>query len=411
MSQGPNYSSVFAGNISIADGPSLDAFSRLRVSEPNTLFDSKQLYDANPLFWDDQQTSGSGTTTAHSVNLAASTMSVGATTAGTRVRQTFRRFNYQPGKSQLIFMTGVVGTAVSGITRRIGLFDESNGLFFEQTGSAFSVVRRTKATGSIVDWPTASTAWNLDKLDGSGPSGKILLLDKTQIFVMDFEWLGVGRVRFGVVIDGLVIYVHQMVHSNIISVVYMSTPNLPLRYEISNNGTAAASSLIHICTTIISEGGQENTGLVLSAANGNTSITAATAGVIYPLIGLRLKTTYFGATVKTENMSIMGTSTNDPIQWMLLLNPTVSGTFVYGDIANSACQVAYGAAATTATGGTLLNAGVLFSQTSQFNDLHNALVLGSTIAGVADTLVLCVMPVASAANAVINAAITWRELQ
>ena len=411
MSQGPNYSSIFAGNVQISDGPSLDAFSRLRVSNSYTLFDSKQIYDANPLFWDDQQTSGSGTTSAHSVNTASSTLSVGATTAGTRVRQTFRRFNYQPGKSQLIFMTGTIGTAVSGITRRVGLFDENNGLFFEQTGSAFNVVRRTKASGSVVDVPVAQTAWNLDKMDGSGPSGIILLLDRTQIFIIDYEWLGVGRVRYGVVIAGLIIYVHQRLNANILDVPYMSTPNLPLRYEISNDGTAAASSLVHICTTVISEGGQENTGLVLSAATGNTSITAASAGTLYPIIGMRLKTTHFGATIKTESMSIMGSSTNDPIQWVLLLNPTVTGTFTYADLTNSACQLAYGAAATTATGGTMLNAGVLYSQSSQYNDLKNALALGSTIAGVADTIVLCVMPIAAAANAVVNATITWRELQ
>lgn len=410
MSQGPNYSSVFSGSISVSDGPSLDAFSRLRVSNPVTIFDSKQLFDAAPLFWDDQQTSGAGTTTAHSVNLAASTMSVGATTAGTRVRQTFRRFNYQPGKSQLIFMTTVVGTAASGITRRIGLYDDNNGLFFEQTSTAFSVVRRTKATGSVVDWGVASTSWNLDKMDGSGPSGKILQLDKSQIFIIDFEWLGVGRVRFGVVIDGVVIYVHQMVHANITSVVYMSSPNLPLRYEISNNGTGAASSLVHICSTVISEGGQELSGLVLSATSGNTALTATTAGVVYGAIGIRLKTTHVGATVKTESMSIMGTSANDPVQWMLILNPTVAGAFTYNDLTNSACQVAYGASANTITGGTILNAGMLFTQTSQYNDLRNALTLGSTIAGVSDKLVLCVMPVAGATSVAVYSSLTWREL-
>lgn len=410
MTQGANYTSVFAGQITVADGPSLDAFSRLRVSNPSTIFDSKQIFDNAPLFWDDQQTAGGSTTSSHSVNLAATTMGVGLNTVGTRVRQTFRRFNYQPGKSQLIFLTGVLGTGASGITRRVGMFDESNGLFFELAGTTLSVVRRTKATGSIVDHPVASTAWNIDKLDGTGPSGATIQLDKTQIFVIDFEWLGVGRVRFGVVINGVVYYVHQMVHANILTTVYMSTPNLPLRYEISNDGSGAASSLIHICSTVITEGGSEEHGAVLTASTNNSTITLTSAGTLYGIIGLRLKTTHLGATVKTMMASFMGTSGADPWQWQLLLNPTVTGTFTYADVTNSACQVAIGTSFPTVTNGTLLNAGHLYQQSSQLADLTNAITLGSTIAGVSDTLVLCGMPVAGGSNVAAYASLTWREL-
>lgn len=96
-----------------------DAFDRLRTAHPKTLFDSKQLADALPLQWDDQGVSGSGTGSSHSVNQAASTLSVSNLTAGRRVRQTKRWFNYQPGKSQLILMTGVLGAGASGITRRV----------------------------------------------------------------------------------------------------------------------------------------------------------------------------------------------------------------------------------------------------------------------------------------------------
>jgi hypothetical protein len=101
----------------------MDAFYRMRVSNPQTIFDSKQLSDNQPLFWDDAQTSGSGTGSSFNANQASTTISVGNATAGTRVRQTFRHFNYQPGKSQLIIMTGIVGAAATGITKRLGLFN------------------------------------------------------------------------------------------------------------------------------------------------------------------------------------------------------------------------------------------------------------------------------------------------
>src|SRR3990167_311155 len=92
-----------------------DAFSRLRTSHPLSVFDSKQVFDNLPLIWDDQETSGSGTSSAHSANTASSPLSVSASTAGTRVRQTFRRFNYQPGKAQLVLMTGTLGADAAGI--------------------------------------------------------------------------------------------------------------------------------------------------------------------------------------------------------------------------------------------------------------------------------------------------------
>ena len=75
----------------------LDAFGRSRVSEPYTVFDSKQLGSNQSLFWDDQETSGSGTSSDYSEDTSSTTLTVSATTAGTRVRQTFQRFNYQPG--------------------------------------------------------------------------------------------------------------------------------------------------------------------------------------------------------------------------------------------------------------------------------------------------------------------------
>ena len=92
-----------SSKVSFASGATTDAFGRLRISEPFTIFDSKQLHNNQPLFWDDAETSGTGTSSAHSSARASTTISVSATTAGKRVRQSLQRFNYQPGKSQLVF--------------------------------------------------------------------------------------------------------------------------------------------------------------------------------------------------------------------------------------------------------------------------------------------------------------------
>ena len=396
-----------------ADGGLADAFGRGRVSEPLTLFDSKQLHDAQPLFWDDQEVSGSGTGSSHDPDTAMTTISVSATTAGKRVRQTFMRFNYQPGKSQLIFMTGVVSTSGggTGITRAMGVFDDNDGIFFRDNEGTVEACIRTSTSGSAVDNCVSQASWNLDKLDGSGLSGKTLDATKSQISVTDFEWLGVGRVRVGFVIDGEVIYVHEFNHANIDPLVYMSTPNLPLRYMIENDGTGAASSLGHICSTVISEGGQQNTGTLRYASTSGTHVDANAADTLYALIGMRLKTTHLDAVVDLVSASVVNEQSQD-FEWVICWNPTVAGTFTYSDATNSAVQVATGATANTVTNCTGIDGGFVKSGNNAGDvlaGLQNAKRLGAAIDGTRDTIVLAGRPLGS--NADLQASMTRRELQ
>ena len=389
------------------DSPSIDAFARLRVSNPETIFDSKQIFDNQPLFWDDAETSGSGTSSTHSVDEASTTIAVSASTAGTRVRQTFQRFNYQPGKSQLILLTGVLGTAESGITQRMGYYDDDNGLIFDCIDGVMYVTRRTNVTGSVVDNSVAQSSWNLDTMDGNGPSGITLDFAKTNIFLIDFEWLGVGRVRMGFVVDGIPVYCHEFLNANNLTEVYMSTPNLPLRYEISNDGTGGASDVVHICTSVISEGGREQNGILRYTSSAGTALTTGVSGSVWAAIGIRLKTTALAATILIENVSILAT-TSDNFEWQLLLNPTVAGTFTYVDQTNSSVQTVLGVTANTITGGTPI-AGGWAAAASPINDkILNARTLGAAIDGTRDEIVLGVRPLTN--NAAIQSSMTWREL-
>lgn len=385
-----------------------DAFVRQRVSQPETLFDSKQIFDNQPLFWDDQEVSGTGTSSVHSVDKASSVLHVAGTTAGNRVRQTFRRFNYQPGKSQLIFMTGTLGMSGggAGITRSAGLYDDNNGVFMQDDEGTLKAVIRTKTSGSVVDNKVAQADWNVDKLDGTGDSKITLNTTKSQIIIIDFEWLGVGRVRIGFVIDGLIYYVHEFLNSNNLSGVYMSTPNLPLRYEIDNDGTGAASQLETICSTVISEGGVDNSGVLRHEDSG--SLTSLSAGTAYAVVGIKLKSTHLGATINLENISCIATSQNDQAHWELVFNPTVGGTFTYADQTNSAVQVATGASTNTVTGGTHIDGGYFSTAVPTVITVPNALRLGSKIDGTADEIVLVVKPITN--NIGVQGSITWREL-
>ncbi len=402
----------------------LDAYARLRISNPFTVFDSKQIANDGdiadsaenaPLFWDNQETSGSGTATLFDADRASTALSVSNTTAGTRVRQTRQSFNYQPGKSQLIYFTGILGAGSSGITARYGSFNANNGLFFQTVDGTASVVRRSHVTGSPVNEVVAQADWNIDTMDGSGnaggnPSRLTLDLDKTQIFMIDYEWLGVGRARFGVVIDGIPFYVHEFKHANDLTAVYMSTPNLPIRGEITNDGTGAAATLELNCVTIVSEGGVDENGITHSHNNEATKIAMASAANRYALLGIRLRSSHIGITTILEKLSVVSTSANDSMLWSLHFNPTVADTFNFSNLGNSALQVATGVAANTLSAdGTILDSGYVATSAPLVSGLlHSSVELGALIDGTVDEIVLAARPLVN--NVDVFASLSWREL-
>lgn len=399
----------------------LDAFGRQRVSESRTIFDSHQIFDDGdlaasvenfPQFWDNQETSGSGTSTAFDIDRASTTLSVGATTAGTRVRQSKRRMNYQPGKSQRILLTSLFGAAASGITRRYGLFDENNGLYLQQTNSGVSVVVRSYVSGAAVDTAVAQASWNIDPLDGSGDSGITLDLSKVQILFIDFEWLGVGSIRFGFVIDGVIYYAHQVNNANAITSVYMSTPNLPVRAEIINDGTGAASDFEVICAEVNSEGGADRTGVTRTHNTGITAITVASTATTYPILGVRLRSSHLGMQIDMQTVGFILTTSPDTILWSLQINPTLSGAASWSNLSLSGTQVATGnGTLTITTPGEIVASGYQTAAATS-RGFQNTLAdvnqkLGSLIDGTADTLWLCARPVDSTTD--LLASMSWNE--
>lgn len=393
------------------DTPSIDAFDRLRISQPFTIFDSKQLYNKQPLFW--SENIGGSATSTHSTADARTRMAVTATAGDFVLRQTKQRFNYQPGKSQLILLT-FYSPAEEGAIVRLGCFDgtgtdymdPNNGVFFEVNDG---VLNWCIAKNGTVEQRIAQANWNYDSLDGYGPSAEVLDIEATQIAIIDFEWLGVGRVRVGFVIDGLIRYCHYFNHANdsTFTSIYMSTPNLPIRYDIQTDGTAVAF-LDHICATVMSEGGVEETGISRSIDTENIHIDANSADTPYVVLALRLKSTHLDLTVIPKYISMIS-ETNDDFRWSLLFNPTYNGTLTWTDIDDSGCQWAAGATANDITDqGTKKDSGYSKSASSIDRQIITALRLGSSYDGTRDELVLAATPLAS--NADIQASLTFREL-
>ncbi|MBT8342937.1 MAG: hypothetical protein KJP07_23255 [Desulfatitalea sp.] len=404
------------GNLRISlqeygDTPAIDAFDRLRISSPFTIFDSKPIYDKQSLFF--SESLGGSATSVHSTIHCRVRMTVTASASDYAIRQTKQRFNYQPGKSTLILFT-FFATQQTGVTKRMGYFDgtgatfmtPNNGIFFSVSGSTLSwnIAKNGTTTQTVTQ-----ANWNFDPLDGTGPSRVTLDTDAVLIGLADIEYLGVGRVRVGFVVDGLIRYCHYFNHANYptYTSVYMSTPNLPIRYDIQSDGTGGGSS-DQICTTVISEGGVELTGVSRSIDTQNVHLNANAADQAYVLLALRLKTTHLDLTVLPQSMSMIS-ETNDDFKWALLLNPTYAGALTYADITNSGCQRAAGATANTISAeGTKIASGYAKTTGSIEAEIVSNLRIGSTIAGVRDELVLSVTPLAS--NADIQGALLFREL-
>lgn len=337
---------------------SYDSFGRMRVSNPMTLFDSSHRYDDNALW---ATASATGGTAVYNANQGLIDLNVTAASGSSIKRETIKVFSYQPGKSLLVMNTFVMSPAKTGLRQRVGYYGNDNGFYLEQNNSDVAFVERSIVTGSLVNTPVLQAAWNGDKLDGSGPSGITLDLTKAQILWMDFEWLGVGSVRMGFVINGQFITCHTFNHANIIASTYITTASLPLSYEIENTAeTSGSSTLKQICSTVISEGGYELKGIQQAIATPiTTPRTFAVAGTYYPIVGIRLKATRLDAIVIATAVSLLGTGNGKNYQWRVTNGSTITGGLWVDASADSSVQ--YNLTGTSASGGRILASGFVNS--------------------------------------------------
>ena len=380
-------------------GTNTDAFGRLRVSQPYTLFDSQQRYAPDNQF---DTSTVNGASTTFLTNESSVQMSVAATTNSQAVRQTFRSMSYQPGKGLLVLATFAMNTPTANIRQRVGYFNTQNGVFFQANGTTLSMVMRSDSLptpGTPSDVRTVNQAnWNGDKLDGTGASGLTLDPSKTQIFWCDFEWLGVGSVRTGFVINGQYIVCHTFNNANDIGSVYMTTAILPVRYEITNLSNATTASMKQICSTVISEGGYEQ--YSPSHLARRTTKLSNIQLTFKPVVSIRLASTALGAVVLPGRMQLIPiTSQNYEIG--LFFNSTLTGAS-WSAVASDA-NVEMDTSATAMTGGTLVQTDYVSSSGSGGTQplvdpagYNWALQLGVSLANASDVLTLAIRTVDSA---------------
>lgn len=383
-------------------------FGRTKVSEPFTIFDSAHRYQDNGDYSD---THTSGGTTTYDINQSTVLLNVSTASGSETTRESKRVFPYQPGKSLQTMHTFVFAPAKTNLRQRAGYFGRQNGFYLEQDGFNVYLVKRTSISGSVVEERVPQSQWNMDKLDGSGPSDVVLDLSKAQILFTEIEWLGVGSARIGFAIDGYFIIAHQFNHANRIDSVYMTTASLPIRYEITNTGpTSSPSSMKQVCATIISNGGYFKpvelwTTIRQSASFNNT---------YYPLIALRLASGRTDAVVIPDAIDIAPSTTGD-FEYALIKNPDTltGGTWVAKEPKYNA---EYNISATAMSGGTIISQGFFSttnqsSQSASITDSKNfAYQLGRTNSAtpVSDVIVLAVRT--TAGNGSCKSSMAWYDL-
>ena len=390
-----------------------DAFGRLRVSNPLTLFDSSHRYKDNGL-WNTSTTSGGAA--VFSPNEGLVNLNVTGTAGSEVLRETAKVFSYQPGKSLLVFNTFVMAPAQTDLRQRVGYFGTDNGIYIQLRGNTLSFVERSIVTGIVTESIVNQTAWNADTMNGNGPSGVILDITKAQILFMDIEWLGEGTVRLGFVIDGVFIVCHRFNHANLITSTYITTASLPLRYEITNEGTATAATLKQVCSTVISEGGYELRGA--QQAIGTPILTPATfpaAGTFYPIAGIRLVPTKLDAIVILTATSILGLGNGKNYAWRVLNGTTITGGAWIPVGVDSAVE--YNLTGTSTTGGRVLAQGYVNSSNQgspSINLLKEALFATqlerNTFTGIAYEIVIEIAIDAIGGTLGAYASVDWEEI-
>lgn len=377
------------------DSGGVDAFGRARMSEPFTLFDSTLRYTKRTDQWY-ESTVGGG-----SINYLAneSTASLTTTTASgdTALRRTKRNMPYQPGKSLQIMQSFCGASPVIGLVQEVGYFDDENGIILRASGTTLQFAIRSKSSGGVAEETVNQTNWNIDTFS-------TLSFNKANIFITDLEWLGVGRVRCGFVVDGEIRWCHEFNHANDKAAAYMTTATLPLSYRITNEAAlASGAALKQICCTVISEGGYEPSGPVYVGGRGIGDVQSITTETMVAAIRM--------ASGRTDNVILpaqvdAAADGNAIAQWRLYLNPTISGTWTAAANGRGNVQTM---STGTISGGTVIETGLLSGKSNSVFSPESALALslGKDNSGNSDVLALTIQCDTSMKA---TGQLGWREL-
>ncbi len=329
--------------------------NRVKVSQQEIVLFSNALYSTDTEIWD-RVVYNNATVTYDSIQ-GGTVLTVTSTINSEAIVQSTRVMPYVPGRGVEVAMAVQYNDARTGVRRRAGVFDENNGMYFEQdeTGEYYVVIR-SNTSGVVVNNRVARANWNGVKFDGTEPNGITASPDAIQLFLIEYDWYGSGQVQFSYVINGYKYIVHTFNHANILTTTYMRTPNLPVRFEIKNITGATGPFEMHKWGVSVIQEGAVGANLgwpgdITTAVGGKT---LGLTGVFGPLVAIRLKSDRLAGVVLPNAYQAVSTS-NALMYHRLTSNATITGgTWIsFSDES----FVEYNITATACSGGTVLTAG------------------------------------------------------
>jgi hypothetical protein len=385
---------IYNNEVKYSDSSNLDAFGRLRTSNVTSLLEYKHVYDKLPIVIN-EVTAGTATSIFDKPNSQV-VMSV-STTNDYVIRQGVARGIYQPGKGQIFEASFSSFQLQTNVIKRVGYFTTSStapynsvidGFLLESNGQTNIISFQIWQSGTTT-FSAATSSWSTTDYDVTN-----INWSKTQLMFVDFQWLGVGRVRFGLVIDGQFKLFTAATGTNNLNNVYMKSPNQPIRYEIRSVSGGAAGTFNMICSQISLEG-SINSLQKSSSVTAFTAQTKSTAYVTYPILGYRLNSNYEGANITLSDIQSLNITNPSKADYLITVqyNPTLSSSSSWTDISNTPIQYALSTGQTITTEGHIITSFLgsgSGTQVDNFEFKDNMIKPGIKVNGTADEIWICV---------------------
>lgn len=413
-----------SGDSSTGTGPT-DTLSRLRTSNPYSLFDAKFRYDIKPDLFLVKKGLGTETAVFQSMDCCVD-LTVPITDEAKVVYQTKRYITYETGKSLVALISAQFRTTavVAGNVCKIGYFDDSadksdsagtcgSGVFvmLDATGVVSVVKRTADESGVQTDSAVAQTNWNMDVMNGTGISGLTLTKTGVNIWVFDMENNNGGRIRIGVVVGGSVHYVHQFEGAGSSSHPNLFSPSLPIRLEMENTAEIAATQKMKLFSCCVSsEGGYEPTVATFSAGTGPDVIKYLTShSDCVPLMSMKIDTAKIRSSIMPKKVTIVNTNTGVAF-FKIAMNGTTNDATYTAVNANSVAKVATDGTAYTDDSGSTIVSGYVGPNQIITLDVPKEMFLSSNLAGTAsDILTVYARHVKGSSD--LSASLEWEEYE
>lgn len=355
-------------------------------------------YSKNPTTWVESTASGGSVT--HDTNLSAVTLACTTTTNSEAVFQSRRATPMVSGITAEIFICCNLLATATSVKKRVGIFDTNNGAFFELDGSTLKIVTRSKTSGSVVDTAVSQTSWNIDRLDGTGEMLQTIDITKQQTFIISLQ--PSGATRFGFLLDGRKTFCHEVYSQNSLVNPWCQNLSLPLRLEIKNSASTAASLRVNQ-VAVFTDDDFSTLGVCRSLDLGSSSRSIPSTNT-YPVLSLRKSSSYLDAWVKVLDALFAADSTDD-FYLKIVVNGTLTGAS-WSAVTNSVLE--RDIAATAISGGVTVASKYLRGGGSWVpTNIPLSEYLGCSLTPASDILSLVVTNITSSTS--IFTAVTVRE--